>query len=369
MDQTGDGLGEETAMIVASLRSLLEARHVTDRMLLSAPSGPVFDPGLWRELANLGLLAMGAPERLGGAGLGLAVAGAAAGELGAWIAPEPFITCAVAPSAVAAFLPEAAAQKVAAGLRSGDHITACAWPMDPVPPAASQPRLDAAGKLGGDSGLVHHADLAHSLLVLAWRDEVPCLVEVEAGSTGLALHRRRLGDGLGAARLSFERVSNRLLVEGVPALEALAAARLATALCSSAYLVGLARRVLDKTLEHLRIRVQFDRPLGAFQTLQHEAVDLHMELRLAEASWRRAAGLADAVTGAPAQAAVSAAKARSAKVAVQTCKSAIQMFGGLGFAEEAGLGLALRVVLQHAAWHGGRQAHLRRFATLTGLAA
>jgi alkylation response protein AidB-like acyl-CoA dehydrogenase len=142
------------------------------------------------------------------------------------------------------------------------------------------------------------------------------------------------------------------------------------ALASAAYQTGLANTVLAQVLEHLKTRIQFERPLGTFQTLQHRSADLYMACQLSRASWRRAAAKWQAQPDSPlAKAAISAAKARASQTSLRVARAGIQMFGGLGFAEEADVGLALRIALQYSSWLGSSTQHLQRFAMLSGLSA
>ena len=79
------------------------------------------------------------------------------------------------------------------------------------------------------------------------------------------------------------------------------------------------------TVEFLKTREQFDKPIGAFQALQHRAVD-NLAAETCRSLIYQAAGasMMEAVPGL-----ASAALSRSAKSALDVCKSAIQMHGGI----------------------------------------
>ena len=50
-------------------------------------------------------------------------------------------------------------------------------------------------------------------------------------------------------------------------------ARELASLATAAYLVGMAEKLFATTLDYLKTRQQFGRPIGSFQALQHRAVD------------------------------------------------------------------------------------------------
>jgi alkylation response protein AidB-like acyl-CoA dehydrogenase len=98
----------------------------------------------------------------------------------------------------------------------------------------------------------------------------------------------------------------------------------------------VARWCLETTVEYLKTRVQFDRPIGSFQALQHRAADLLVLLESAAstayyAAWA-AADLASAESELPVVAPLALAVCGDAayRIAAET----IQMHGGIGFTWE-----------------------------------
>lgn len=366
---------EEEALVRNSVRAFLAPRPNLERLRLDAPAGSAFDAETWREMAALGLFALRLDEELGGPGFDPICGVAAAEEAGSALLPEPLVACGLVPGALARRLPPGGGRdEIVSGLMDGATRTTLCWQTrtGQLEPERGSLELDGAGRLRGEGAFVPNANLARWLAVLAYRGDQPVLIAVDANASGIARQDRRLGDGGKAAVLQFDETpSSHVLAEGPAALASVQGALNEGALYAAAYLCGLGRGVLERTLEHLRTRRQFGRPLGAFQTLQHQCVDMHLALRLAQASTRRAAlRLESQGDQGVASAAVSAAKARAGASAISTCRTAIQMFGGLGFAEETGLGAALRVAMQYAVAFGAPTPHLRRFGRLSqGLAA
>jgi alkylation response protein AidB-like acyl-CoA dehydrogenase len=124
-------------------------------------------------------------------------------------------------------------------------------------------------------------------------------------------------------------------------------------------------RAFSMTLDYLRTRQQFGRPIGSFQGLQHRAVDLKIQVALTRASVESAAATLDSLPAdavAPRQAAVSRAKARAAQAALLVARQAVQLHGAIGYTDEYDVGLFLRKAMVTANQFGSAALHRRRFA-------
>lgn len=367
-----DPMDDIERMLIDSARTFFRAHQQTARMKLNAEHPKAFDPELWREIAEMGWLGLRLPEALGGQDLDIGAAAALAEQFGAAMMPEPFIACSLIPTVLLANCPDSPARSaLAESICSGTELTTLAWQehIGQSEPAAITTRLSATGHLQGRKLFVPNADSSSLFLVTARTDSELVLASVRASAPGLQCELETTGDGSRRAQASFvDPTIEAIVATGATAETALGLALDEATLASAAYQTGLANTVLEQVLAHLKTRIQFERPLGTFQTLQHRSADLYMACQLSRASWRRAAAKWRAHPGSSgAKAAISAAKARASQTSLRVARSAIQMFGGLGFAEEAEAGLALRIALQHSSWLGGPALHLQRFATLTGL--
>ena len=124
-------------------------------------------------------------------------------------------------------------------------------------------------------------------------------------------------------------------------------------------------RSLEMSLDYMRTRVQFGKPIGSFQALQHRAVDLYIQRELASAVLDDALAVLDLDPEPPRRAAVvSRAKARCAHAALTITREAIQLHGAIGFTDEYDAGLYLKRALVLSAWLGTAQDHRRRYGRL-----
>lgn len=268
----------------------------------------------WKVIVEAGWLGAGLPEEAGGLGLGAAAQGAIGLELGRALAPGPSVAATAALAALAAApkssrrtaLIEEALGGALTTLSLADCAKGHARLVEAVPDA------DGPGVL-----LAFSADGAHAA-VFGLNDP-----GLNARPRVLWDETRRLFD------VSFGRASGETIAEGDAARAMQAAARTSIAVGLAADSLGGAAAILDRTIDYLGQRRQFDRPLAMFQALKHRAADLKTQLSLAEALfWRR---LAD-----PSASALDldAMKVSACAVYRVVCEEAVQLHGGVGLTAE-----------------------------------
>ncbi|MFC3124193.1 acyl-CoA dehydrogenase family protein [Pseudoroseomonas globiformis] len=309
---------------------------------------PGFDPAIWRQMGELGWIGLRLPEEQGGAGLGMQAFCALAEELGAALAPEPLVAGALSARVLAA----AGAVAPLGRLLAGEALILTAWQeransLD-APGAADAPRLFLPMADGAEAFILPQRATGGFDLYLQPAQGASLVLEPtqDGGSYGTL----RAGNGQHVGSVSAAVLE-----------EALDEAVLATA----ATLLGVADQAFALTLDYLRTRQQFGKPIGSFQALQHRAAELKVQLALTRASVEAAAVLCDRL-GAPAAArrgAIARAKARAADTALLVTRQAVQLHGGIGYTDEADIGLYLRRAMVLANQFGSAALHRRRFAT------
>lgn len=106
-------------------------------------------------------------------------------------------------------------------------------------------------------------------------------------------------------------------------------------------MVGACRRVLEMALEHVRVRHQFDVPIGAFQAVKHKAADMHVAIERARALAYFAA-LTIAADDPRRRVAAAMAKAAAGECQSLVFRNGMQLFGAMGFTWENDLQFALK---------------------------
>lgn len=123
--------------------------------------------------------------------------------------------------------------------------------------------------------------------------------------------------------------------------------------------LGGASRVLEMTIEHLKVRRQFGRQIGSFQALKHRCASSFADIELARAAVEFAAGLAVITPGA-----ASIAKQQADDAFRHAAAENVQMHGAMGFTWEYPAHFYLRRAALNSALHGSPLWHKDRLAGL-----
>jgi alkylation response protein AidB-like acyl-CoA dehydrogenase len=335
---------------------------------------PGFERAVWQQMAELGWLGILVPEQYGGLGLGCAeMAIVATGTAGA-LTPEPLSAAAVlAAGAIARGDNANLKTELLEGLVAGRLIPALAWQeragtIDPAAVATRAEPFEAAVKLNGSKNFIAGAAGADGFVVSAQTREGLALYWVTADAGGVTLELQPLADGRFMGRLQLSDVvvpPDRMLASPAAARTALQAALDTALVIAGAELFGVMNRALDMSVEYMKTRVQFGKPIGSFQALAHRAVDLHIHRELSSAVLDDAIALFDLDADAVRRGAMaSRVKARCSDAGLRITREAIQIHGAIGFTDEYDAGLYLKRAMTLSAWLGNAALHRRRYAQL-----
>jgi len=317
----------------AAVRRLLEAKSPWQTVLRRSESGAVYDTDLWRRLASeVGAAGLAVPEAAGGAGASWREAAVVAEEVGRAVAPMPFLTSACL---AVALLLAADETELLTALASGEQTASVVVPLSTAPGSAFPESVRVEDELlTGAVTSVADATNAGLLLVPATDADGPAIYVVDPNATGVQLDPVVALDlTRPLANVQFDSALGRRLVTGTAASEALDRALTVGAALLASEQLGLAERCLEMTVEYLRTRYQFGRPIGSFQSLKHRLADLWTSISQARAVARYAAAcVADNDPDTPV--AVAVAQAHASAVAVRAAEECVQMHGGIGFTWE-----------------------------------
>ncbi|MFL6128683.1 MAG: acyl-CoA dehydrogenase family protein [Mycobacteriales bacterium] len=305
----------EQEMLRAAAREWLGDRYPVDRVVELADSDAGWDPGVWRELTELGWLD---PE------LDLLEHAVLAEEAGRALLPAPwFSSVALAGPALGGPPTRPAtlawADDAACTLRDAGSSVACradddvdGWRLTgvkrAVPDVGSAAEAVVVARAADRVGLfrvelAEHPDVVRPLPTV---DRTRRLGELRLDGTPA----EPVGDGPAA-----------------PVLRAVRRRALALLACEA---VGVTQRALDLAVQHAKTRTQFDRPIGSYQGVSHRLADVYAALALARSLAYRAAWCVS-VDDPAADEAVATAAVAAARAAVGGCEGAIQAMGGIGF--------------------------------------
>ena len=283
-----------------------------------------FSRGIWAALAELGLMLLSFSEADGGMAGGGLEASIVAEAFGQGLVAEPYLASAVKASTALAAAPAGGMREQwIADLQSGEKIAAF----------VDAPELDFADGLTGEAICVAAADIADFLIVAASKAGAPVLLALGAGAVqrdGYKLH----GGGT-AADIRFEHNPALVLAEGAAAAEILLEVRAAGEAFLIAEALGAAQAGFELTVEYLKTRVQFGKPLGANQALQHRASEMFVELEQLRSAALYAAVMRDTDER---ELAVAAAKYVALKAMRFIGQQIVQLHGGIGVTQEYAAG-------------------------------
>lgn len=257
-------LGELTRTILASEVNPESLRTLEER-------GRSWDEGLWSELSQAGIVGVAIPEEQGGLGFGLAAICEILRVQGAHVAPVPLWTSLLAHRLLAASQGEFTS--VLTDAATGLVRTTLALEEPGLSrPAAPETVASKSGEgwvVEGEKVAVPHAQSATHFLVSARTPDGSGLFLLDRTSSGLEVEEytstdrghvaRLVLDGVEVTELPGEGLLARLLDEVYIALAALQH--------------GVGQGALELTAKYVTEREQFGRPIGTFQSLQHQLAD------------------------------------------------------------------------------------------------
>lgn len=303
--------GDYVAEIAASARGLFE-REVPRDTTLTRLRRERLSHGAWRAAAEVGWFRLLTSSSVGGLGAGPAELAALFREIGRFLPAGPFSEAVIA----------------AGLLRSRLDL----GPDERVVTFGSPDRVD-------------FAEASDLLLLRIGDKQGAAIVAADPHGVQVKITPLRTFDLVSSpCAVEADTTRSEVLVEGAAASELLRLIDLYDAIAATATLAGISAEVLDMSVHYAQNRVQFDRPIGSFQAVQHRLADMAIALAAIESSLSAAIALAGGPQ--PDAMGVATLHCEAARLTRQLVESALQVHGGIGFTDEHPLHVYLKRALR-----------------------
>ena len=369
---------EEQDMLRISARDFLIKECPKAKVREMAKDERGYDPQVWNHMAELGWMGLVLPEEYGGMGASFMDLAILMEEMGRNIVPGPFFStvalCALplleygSSDQKAEFLPQ---------LARGEAVWAFALAESSGSGKASEVGLRAVLSrkdyvLEGHKLFVTDAHVSDYILVVARTGDGE---RPEDGITLFVVDARRPNVKMETIPTVGDDRQFKVSFDGVTLPEHNTLGRVdagwdivdftlqRAAVLKCAEMCGACQAVLDMTSGYAKERIQFDRPIGSFQAIQHKLADMLIDVEavqylLYQAAW----GIS---VGSPSPWHISTAKAKADEAYQRICIEAIAVHGAIGYSMDHDIGLYYRRV--KATQFAGGDTDLHREVIATGL--
>ena len=370
-------LSEEQRLLKDSVDRLIADRYDFESRKKYMASAQGWSAEVWAQYAELGLLGLPFAEEHGGFGGGPVETMLVMEAFGRGLILEPYFATVILGGGVlrhaasaeqqAELLRQVVAGKLKLALAHVERQSR--YDLANVTTTA---RRDGDGfVLNGAKSVVLHGDCADKIIVSARVSGG----QRDRGGVGLFLVNAadvpRQGyatqDGLRAAEITLANVRAEALGDpaaGLPVLERVIDEAIAALAAEG---VGIMTEMHELTVEYLKTRQQFGRPIGQFQVLQHRSVDMFVALEQARSITLYGTMMAasdDAGERARAMAATKVQIGRSGRHVGQEC---VQLHGGIGMTAEYKAGHYFKRITMIDKLYGDADAHLTALAKQGGI--
>jgi pimeloyl-CoA dehydrogenase small subunit len=373
-------LSEDQRLLKDSVDRLVADQYQFEqrKKYMREPAG--YSAAMWDQITEMGLLGLPFEETLGGFGGGAVETAIVMDAFGRGLVLEPFFATVILGGgllrrAAPASMLGALAPKIAAGklkLAFAHVERHSRYDLADVITTASK---DGGGYvLDGAKSVVIHGDTADRIFVTArlsghrrGRDGIGLFL-VDPATPGVTHRGYPTQDGQRAAELTLSNVrigaDDVISDNALPLIEHVVDEAIA-ALCAEA--VGAMQSMQDLTLEYLKTRKQFGRPIGSFQVLQHRSVDMLVAVEQARSMAMFAAVMAAEENPTERRKAIAAAKVQIGRSGRHVGQEAIQLHGGIGMTNEYAVGHYFKRVTMIDQLYGDADTHLSYLGAHGGL--
>ena len=348
-------LSEEQEMLWKSARDFLASKVPKTLVRQMEEDEKGYVPELWKEMADLGWIGLPFPELYGGGGFKFLDLVILLEEMGRACLPGPFIsTVVLGGMPVAEFGTEEQKKAILPKLCKGELIMTMALTEPSAKYEAKAVQVEAHHEadhylISGTKLFVNDANVADKMIVVARTakkqhpEEGITLFLVDGKAPGVKTHLLRTIAGDKQCEVTFEKVKVAkadILGKVDHGWDIVKKVMEWAALAKSAEMQGGAQQVLEMTIQYGKDRVQFDRPIGSFQIIQHYMADMSIDVDSARVSLHKAAWMVS--EGIPCRKEVAVIKGWLSEAYRRVTAQSHQIHGAIGFTKDHDLELYFR---------------------------
>lgn len=367
---------EEQVMLQDAINKYLDKEYSFEQRQALSRNGIGYSEENWQNFADMGLLGVPFDEQYGGFGFGATGLIVVMEAIGKGLVVEPYLASIIlGGQLIQQAGSEAQKEALIPALIAGELKLAFAY-------VERNSRFNLADvtfkaekegdnfRLSGKKSVVFNAETADKIIVSARTSgnndskEGISLFLVDKEAAGLSSRDYETVDGLRASELDFSSV-----IVGADALigtlnEAYAVIERVVDFASAAICaegVGVVTQLREKTVEYLKTRKQFGKPIGRFQVLQHRTVDMFMvEEQMRSLAYLAAIRVTDG-TDEERVKSVSAAKVYLGDARPIVGEQSAQLHGGIGVTDELDVAHYVKRLTMLNVLFGDRDYHMQRF--------
>lgn len=371
---------EEQEMLWKSAREFLADKCPKTLVREMEEDEQGYPPGLWKKLAELGWLGLPFPEKYEGEGLSFLDLIVLLEEMGRACLPGPFLS-----TVVLGGLPilewgrEEQKQYFLPKICKGEAILTLALTEPSARYDAASIRTSATPEgddylISGTKLFVPDAHIADWITCVtrtaetANPEEGITLFLVDAKSPGISTVLLGTIAGDKQCELTLEKVRiprGNILGQLGQGWEMVKEIMEWAALAKSAEMVGGNQQVMEMTVNYAKERIQFDRPIGSFQIIQHYLADMSIDVDSSRVSLYKAAWMLS--EGLPCTNEISVIKGWISEAYRRVATRAHQIHAAIGFTKEHDLELYFRRAKAGELFFGDADFHREVVAKQLGL--
>jgi alkylation response protein AidB-like acyl-CoA dehydrogenase len=371
---------EEQEMLWKSARDFLANKCPKTLVRQMEEDEKGYAPELWKEMADLGWTGLPFPEKYGGGGFTFLDLVILLEEMGRACLPGPFLSTVVLGGLpIAKWGTEQQKQDILPKICKGEAILTLALtePSARYDAASVQAKAKPEGDhyvISGTKLFVHDGHIANYVIVAARTadsanpEDGITLFIVDGKSPGITTYLLRTIAGDKQCELTLNKVK-------VPKANILGQLNQGwgmvkeimqwAALAKAAEMMGGAQQVLEMTVQYAKDRVQFDRPIGSFQIIQHYLADMSIDVDSSRVSLHKAAWMLS--EGISCTKEISVIKGWLSEAYRRVTAQAHQIHGAIGFTKDHDLELYFRRAKAAELFFGDADFHREMVAQQLGM--